>query len=112
MKDFFKKIADEINHEYEPGIGAEIRSFIEYQEKDIKNSDLSFDRENEVFILKITTNEFEKEDIKQLFMKLVFFLEFPHVTFYTTNQTDKSLQYQLISYSKKNIGFVLEVEFF
>ncbi|WP_086313629.1 hypothetical protein A5821_001154 [Enterococcus sp. 7F3_DIV0205] len=112
MEDFFEKVADEINHEYEPGIGAEIRSFVEYQGEDIKESNLSFDRENEIFILKVSTNELEKEAIQQLFMKLVFFLEYPNATFYTTNQTDKSLHYRLISYTKKNIGFVLDVEFF
>lgn len=69
MTDFFCKIAAEINHEYEPGIGAEIRSFIEYQGEDIKDSTLSFDRENEIFVLKVTTNELEKEKIQQLFIK-------------------------------------------
>ncbi|OJG68191.1 hypothetical protein RV09_GL001438 [Enterococcus moraviensis] len=49
---------------------------------------------------------------KQLFRKLVRFIEFPHTTFYTVKQTDKSLHYQLISYSKKNVGFVLDAEFF
>ncbi len=68
--------------------------------------------QTDFFYLKIITNDLEKEDIKQLFMKLVFFLEYPHVTFYTTNQTDNLLHYQLISYTKKNFGFVLDVEFF
>lgn len=112
MRNFFKDISNEINHEYEPGIGAEIRSFIEYQGDDIKNFDLTFDKNSECFILKITTNDMKIDDVQQLFMKLVFFLEYSHVTFYTTENTENSLHYQLISYSKNNKGFILDVEMY
>ncbi|MGX7264555.1 hypothetical protein [Enterococcus crotali] len=112
MIELFKKISEEINHEYEPGIGSEIRSFMEYQEESIKKFKLSFDEINKSFILKIYTNELKLDDIQQLFMKLVFFLEYPYVTVYTTNRTEESIHYQLISYAKNNIGFILDVELF
>lgn len=112
MTDFFKKIAEEINHEHETGIESEINSFIEYQGEDINDFSLGFDKDREFFILRIETNDMGLLEKKQLFRKLVRFIEFPHTTFYTVKQTDKSLHYQLISYSKKNVGFVLDAEFF
>ncbi|MTD38332.1 hypothetical protein GIX45_06795 [Erwinia sp. CPCC 100877] len=112
MSDFFNIITDEIDHRYEPGIDAEINSFMEYQENDIKDFDLSFDTKQECFVLKITTNEMKSVEKKQLFKKLTLFLEFSYETFYITNQSEKSLHYTLISYSKNLKGFILDVEIF
>ncbi|MGX7151140.1 hypothetical protein [Enterococcus ureasiticus] len=106
-----KKIIKEINHEYEPGVGAEINSFMTYQKENINDYQLSFNENEEYFSLTITLANLNKMAVKQLFFQLMLFIEYSHATFYTFNQVAGEISYEVTSYNIDKKGFLLKIKF-
>lgn len=108
---FLKKIIKEIDHGYEPGIGAEINSFMTYQKENINDYQLSFNENEEYFSLDITLANLNKIAVKQLFFQLMLFIDYSHATFYTFDQGVGEISYEVISYNIDKKGFLLKIKF-
>lgn len=111
MNKVYENILTYVNHEYEPGIGAEIRSFMDYQEEEIANFEFSFDQVENKFNLEISMNNFSVVSAKQLFFKLLLLIEYPFATFYDIVSDSNQIKYDVISYNGEYRGFVLSVIF-
>lgn len=111
MDRIFKKIVKEIDHGYEPGIGAEINSFMTYQKENINDYQLCFSENEEYFSLDVTLANLNKIAVKQLFFQLMLFIEYSHATFYTFNQGIDEISYEVTSYNIDKKGFLLKIKF-